>query len=112
MLICNRCGRTIDESNLETHKDFLGYRGDEPIYETNAVSCYCGGEWEEAETCDCCEEYCLSSDISYGWRYNIKVCRACIEYYKSKYERIYNKLTLNGVDDFIDWLVDKGEING
>lgn len=110
MLICNNCRRTIREEDLSTHKDFLAYVGEERYYETNADNCSCGGEFEEAVKCDCCEEYCLDSDITLGWRYNIKVCRACIDLYKGKYSSIYNRLTLNGEDDFIDWLADKGEI--
>lgn len=111
MLICNNCGRTIREEDLSTHKDFLAYVGEERYYETNADSCSCGGEFEEAVECDCCEEYFIKSDTVFGWRYNIRVCRGCIDYYKGKYLSIYNRLTLNGEDDFIDWLVDKGEIN-
>lgn len=111
MLICPNCKRTIDESDLTYSKSFLAYRGDEPIYENNADGCSCGGEWEEAEKCSCCEEWCTDSDLTMGWRYNIKVCKGCIDFYKNKYQRIYNQLTLNGIDEFLDWLVDKGEIN-
>lgn len=110
MLICNNCGRTIKEEDLSTHSDFLAYVGDERYYESNIDSCACGGEFEEAIECGCCEEYCCNADITLGWRYDIKVCKNCIDFYKGKYERIYNQLALNGEDDFIDWLVDKGEI--
>lgn len=110
MLICNRCGRTIDESDLSTHKEFISYCGEDKYYETYADNCSCGGEFVEAVKCDCCEEYSTEEDITYGWRYNTKVCKSCIDYYKGKYQRIYNQLTLNGIDDFIDWLVDNGEI--
>lgn len=111
MLICSDCGKLIREEDLGSHKDFMSYVGEERYYETNANNCACGGEFEEAVNCDSCEEYCLKGETTLGWRYNIRVCRGCINMYKGKYEKIYNRLTLNGEDDFIDWLVDKGEIN-
>lgn len=110
MLICNQCGRTIDERDLTTHKYFMAYRGDAKYYETNIDNCACGGNFEEAVKCDCCEDYSVYDDIINGWRYNIRVCKGCIDHYKYKYSSIYNRLTLNGEDDFVDWLIDKGEI--
>lgn len=110
MLICNKCKNIIDESDLSIHKDFMSFVGDKPYYEKNADNCNCGGEFEEAEECDCCDEYCSDNDITWGWRYNIKVCKGCIDYYKSKYLRAYNQLSINDTDEFIDWLVDINEI--
>lgn len=110
MLICNKCGKVIDESELFTHKELLAYYGDEPFYEINADNCFCGGEFEEAVKCDCCGEYCLNDDIILGWRYNVKVCKDCIEKYKNKYTEAYDEFAYNDMADFIDYLVDKGEI--
>lgn len=110
MLICKNCGKVIREEDLGTHKDFMSFVGDAPYYETNADNCFCGGEFEEAIKCDCCEEYCVDDDIMLGWRYNVKVCKDCIDSYKGRYERIYNQLAYNDMADFVDWLVEKGEI--
>lgn len=111
MLICNRCGRAIGESDLGTHREYISDYGDDKYYETYADECACGGEFVEAVKCGACEEWCTEEDLSYGWRYNIRVCKGCIDFYKNKYQRLYNQLTLNGTDDFIDWLVDHGEIS-
>lgn len=111
MLICNNCGKTIREEDLSTHNDFISYYGDDRYYETSADNCSCGGEFEEAIQCDSCDEYCLNADITLGWRHNVCVCKNCIESYKGKYSKIYNQLVVNGVDEFIDWLVDKNEIS-
>lgn len=110
MLICNNCGRTIREEDLGSHRDFLSYVGEERYYETNADNCSCGGEFEEAVKCNGCEEYCLDSDMTSGWKYNVRICKGCLNYYKGKYERAYNKLTMNDTEDFVDWLVDINEI--
>lgn len=110
MLICNKCEKVIDESELSTHKDLMSYIGDEPYYETNADNCSCGGELEEATKCDCCGDYYIDNDTMLGWRYNVKVCKDCIERYKNKYTEAYDELAYNDMADFIDWLVDKGEI--
>lgn len=108
MLICNKCGRVIDENDLGSHTDFMSYIGDAKYYETNKDNCACCGEFEEAEECNVCGEYCIDKDITLGWRYNIGVCKNCMEHYKNKYTRIYNQL--HSDDDFIDWLAEKGEI--
>lgn len=110
MLICNNCGKLIDESDLATHKNYLSDYGDDCCYETIADKCVCGGEFEEAEKCDCCEEYCLEKDMLLGWRHNVQVCTGCVDFYKGKYERAYNQLSINDTDEFIDWLVDINEI--
>lgn len=90
MLICTNCGNVISEKEL------------------NADTCVCGGYFEEAVKCDCCEEYRPNSAITREWRYDVGVCSDCIKKYKGKYERVYNKLTLNGLDEFVDWLVGMG----
>lgn len=110
MLICNNCGKIIEESELSTHKEFISYFGDDKYYETSSDGCPCGGEFEEAVKCDCCGEYYLNSDMLIGWRHNVWMSKNCIDYYKGKYQRIYNQLSFNGEDEFIDWLVDKGEV--
>lgn len=110
MLKCNKCGQVIKQEDLGLQKGFIGYFGNEKCYETYADNCICGGEFEEAEECDSCGEYCIKTEITLGWRHNVQVCRGCIEGYKGKYEQAYNKLTMNDLDEFIDWLVDINEI--
>lgn len=111
MLICNKCGKTINESDLNIQQALVGQYGNENAYERWADKCLCGGEFVEAASCDCCEEYALEADMQSGWRYNIKICKECLNYYKHKYQRIYNQLTINGIEDFIDWLEDNGDIS-
>lgn len=108
MLICNNCGRTIKEEDLIKNRDFVGYRGEEPIYEMNADSCFCGGEWEEAVECDSCGQYYTKSEISFGWKSNLNYCKDCISYYRLKYNGLSEDFSDDG--DFIDCLFDKNLI--
>jgi hypothetical protein len=108
MLICNKCGKVIAEEDLTSHKDLLSYYGDEPYYEEFADNCSCGGDFVEAVKCDCCEEYYLDEEIYTGWRFPIKVCTNCLDYYKGKYAKAYKEL--DDTDEFIDWLADNGDI--
>lgn len=55
MYICNRCG-TLTET-LPTYPEYHPY-GDSYAVETMTdYRCMCGGEFEEAERCEACQEY-------------------------------------------------------
>jgi hypothetical protein len=64
MLVCNHCGKIIEESEL-------GY-GYEPHGERTPDCCSCGGDFIEATQCKICGEWFDGSDL-HG------VCEACLE---------------------------------
>lgn len=108
MLICNNCGKTINEEDLQTHREFLAYVGDKPIYEQFYDNCFCGGEFVPAIQCDLCNEWEEKEKSVSGWRYNLKLCSSCFNRYKNKYDKIYEEF--GAEDDFVDCLYEKNLI--
>lgn len=104
MLICNNCGRLVNEDDLEEKKISIDFHGDIPY-------CICGGQFETAVECDCCKQYSLEYETELSWRFNIRFCHNCIDKHKDKYKRVFNQL-YGDTEAFIDWVyenTDKGE---
>lgn len=55
MLICDWCGRLIEEDELKYYT--------EPHGERRPDDCSCGGTFVEARRCECCGEYYDESEM-------------------------------------------------
>lgn len=99
MYICKDCGDTFDVAKSAT--EFQPY-GNGYVAEPEHYVCpYCGGEFEEAQQCEICGEYCTSSDIHNG------VCSYCLEEEFDDIDRLIqysDSITKGGeINDFVKW---------
>lgn len=71
MYICNKCGNVLDDLPTEDyHHDPFDYRLTETF---QCTDCHCGGEYQEAISCDICGRYYLEEQLRDGW------CLHCIK---------------------------------
>lgn len=110
MLMCPRCGKLVEEEDLEVYFEFHGHDGLAPIKEpmTRNTCDECGWEYEEAEKCKVCGEYFIPEDYKYS------VCEECMEDYETIEIALaigeYNKATVH-INGFVDFDLTEAEIN-
>lgn len=111
MLICNRCGRIISESDLDYNDEIVGYCGDRPYYEETVDECSCGGNFADAVECSFCGEYFLIKETVQGYKHDATLCYNCIDYFRNKYRNGNCASIPTEDDDFVDFLVEMKEIS-
>ena len=75
MLICDWCGKLLEEDDLLVYEDTDYVGGMCVRREFIAESCTCGGEFVEAKKCKFCDEYIADGEI----------CKNCENELKEKY---------------------------
>lgn len=80
MLMCEKCGRLIEEEELGHYYQFDGFLGDEAIIKRmTSWKCDCGGEFCEAIKCEVCGKHFLPEDEDYKY----DVCDDCMTDYET-----------------------------
>lgn len=64
MYKCEDCGHVFDKPDLK--RENIGEYQGAPAYQTVYSCPACGGDYEEAEECNDCEEYFLSDELEDG----------------------------------------------
>lgn len=64
MYICNECGTLVED--LPTYKEYHPYGDSYAVEILSDDRCICGGEFEEAERCEDCQEYFVSDSLTDG----------------------------------------------
>lgn len=94
MYKCTNCNVTFEEPAL-----FKEYHGEDSIfYEASYVCPMCGGDYEEAEECELCNENFFSDDLIYG------VCPMCADKELTE-ENMRRFIKQDGTlfEDFVFW---------
>lgn len=109
MLICERCGTLIEDSELGTFSQCHGYTdlGDD-FTERMAERCQCGGDFVEATRCELCGEW-FDDTQSFG------VCECCLEDFSTVPKVLEygaeNTALVNGINGAVAYLLTTDEIN-
>ncbi len=72
MFICNRCGKCVDI--LPTTTSTSEFWGSPAVEYLPDGDCICGGDFIEAERCDCCREWFLPEELNEDG-----LCQFCAE---------------------------------
>ncbi len=109
MLVCNRCGRIIDDSDLSITYQHHGFTSLGDSYsEAVADNCSCGGEFVEATKCAVCGEWFDNSDLA-------GVCECCIEKHETVSEALEigkeNLHVVEGINGFVASCLSVEQIN-
>jgi hypothetical protein len=101
MLICNRCGSTINESELKTVVEEHGER------HLDLNCCYCRGKYINATKCKVCGKWFDNTDLR-------GICYCCLE----EYETVGMALEIGDanredvpINSFITSILDEDKIN-
>ena len=96
MFICEKCGKVIEDYEFPMSKQCHGYTSlGQPLTETIAGHCTCGGDFIEATQCKVCGEW-FDNDGMHG------VCECCLDNYS----------TVNDALDFGENAKLEVEVNG
>lgn len=101
MLICNKCGCTVEEYEIKTYRE--SYGEEIPDY-----SCSCGGELVEAKQCPICEKWFVEEGAC-------AVCETCMKEYETVGEALdvgdRAKVSVEGINGFIAEVLPVEQIN-
>lgn len=101
MYICDKCGCTVEESELGTYREAHGE-------EITDYSCGCGGELVEAKQCPICEKWFIADEIG-------AVCETCMKEYETVGEALdvgnREKVSVDGINGFIAEVLTVEQIN-
>lgn len=93
--ICNCCGEVVDD--LKEVREFMGYYGSAPAYDSDYVCPYCGSDdLDEAEECECCGEYHRVDELTNG------VCDDCLHSHDKDWKFWYESCRKEEYVDKID----------
>lgn len=100
MLVCDRCGRLIEDDELRFDVEDYGGK--------SAVPCSCGGTFIEAEQCSVCGEWFDNTDL-HG------VCEGCLGEYETVGEALAigaeNTTSVDGINGAVAHLLSVEQIN-
>ena len=101
MLICDKCGCTVEESELLTYREANGE-------ERTDYSCRCGGDLVEAKECPICGEWFIADEIG-------AVCDTCMKECETVGEALdmgeRDKKSVDGINGFIAEVLSVDQIN-
>lgn len=109
MLICERCGTLIEDSELGTFSQCHGYTdlGDD-FTERMAERCQCGGDFVEATRCELCGEWFDNTELN-------GVCEYCLDEHKTVNNAIEygeeHTTNVEGINGAVAYLLTTEEIN-
>lgn len=94
MLICDRCGSIIEDSELRTSFQCHGYTDLGDAFEERiAERCRCGGDFVDATRCEICGEW-FNDTKCYG------VCEMCIDEHMTVHDALgFGKDNTTSIDD-------------
>lgn len=109
MLVCNCCGKTVEEQDIKTYRQCHAYSslGDHFTEEIMNTRCACGGEFVKARECKVCGCWYPQED-------SVEVCESCMESYETVGEALKlgeQRMTNVEVNEFIAFVLPKEQID-